>query len=199
MRVAKYFLIVGCFVAVLYPTLAGASSTYPAPTSKAITAAIQGKVNAKYPQDKKSGETTLCTYIQKKAKMDYKFKCLTFNQNDQEVASTTVQLLQPEGKLVTYVYVVTPSPGSLPKVTFIVTATGGNTGSVTYGAGSANIQKNDVKFPFTATLPGGSFPVMVATLNSGAKDASITCEIKQAGQATIKNTSTGPYTVAQCG
>ena len=184
--------------ALILPASADAAP-YPAPSVKEVTAFVQGKVNAKVPSDKQPGERTDCDYVPSKAKQGYKITCYTFDKAGHQIAMTTMHFLEPEGSEATFVYVVYPStPAPASTVTFIVTATGGDNASLTYGSGLQTIQKNDVTLPFSATVRNQGIAVMEAQTNSGSNNATITCEIKTPGQPLIKTTSSGPYAVAQC-
>ncbi len=132
--------------ALILPASADATP-YPAPSVKEVTAFVQGKVNAKVPSDKQPGERTDCDYVPSKAKQGYKITCYTFDKAGHQIAMTTMHFLEPEGDEATFVYVVYPStPAAASTVTFIVTATGGDNASLTYGSGLQTIQKNDVRF-----------------------------------------------------
>jgi hypothetical protein len=186
----------------LVPVMASASTKKPTPiTASQMSKIVQGEVNTQFHSDKVKGENTSCTYVEKKMKVGYAFKCFTYNKSGTKIASTSITITPPEGKDWTWNYSVTPITPSLSnsaKATYIVTGPAGTKATITIYDVSGSFTKNNVTLPFSMTEVGGNSASLSALDLSGSNKASITCEIKEPPAPIAKTTGTGPYAFASC-
>jgi len=192
MKTAKVSLIVVFLpLAGLLPQVSGAS---PKLTTRQIASSIQHEVNAKYAGDKEPGEQTKCTYVQKDAVVGYVFTCSTFNEAGTKLAITKVTLTVPQGNYVTWNYATSPA-----EVTFVITGSPrGAEASISLYGPSGTEEKSNIHLPYSITVAGGKYNSVAGSINSMSSRASITCEIKATGQATVRNTSSGAEATVAC-
>lgn len=91
------------------------------------------------------------------------------------------------------------TPGQTGRdVTGIVTGVG-TASTVALTTGGSETQHNAVTLPFTHRFAAGASEVgITAQSGSGARNATITCEVKSGSTVETRHTSTGPYAVVSC-
>lgn len=83
-------------------------------------------------------------------------------------------------------------------VTGIVTGVG-TASTVGLTTGGNETQHNAVTLPYTHRFAAGASEVgITAQSGSGARNATITCEVKSGSTVETRHTSTGPYAVVSC-
>lgn len=186
----------------MYPVVSGASPKKPAPISASLmNSTIQSEVNGQFHADKTKGESTSCTYVEKKMQIGYSFKCFTYDKGGNEIANTAITVTAPKDGQWTWNYSIqpiTPTLSNSAKATYIVTGPPGARADVTIYDASGSIQKNNVKLPFSITEVAGNSASMFADNFSSSNSSFISCEIEEPPAPVIKKTSTGPEASVSC-